>query len=108
MIRPMGEPPRDPAEEAAEDAARRRFRRDLAHELATPLTPIAGYLRILESGKLGPLSEPQLRVVEAMRASLERLAGIVERLGDSPARPGGETPVAGASRPAGDGRGGPG
>ena len=35
---------------------RSAFVHNLAHELSTPLTPLAGYLRILSSGKLGALS----------------------------------------------------
>ena len=60
----------------------RRFVKDLAHELSTPLTPLAGYLRILESGKLGALSPQQRRVVDAMLSSLARLTRIVENLSD--------------------------
>jgi signal transduction histidine kinase len=60
----------------------RRFMKDLAHELSTPLTPIAGYLRILESGKLGQLSAQQRRVVESTLVSLARLTRIVQNLSD--------------------------
>jgi signal transduction histidine kinase len=62
--------------------ARAAFMRDLAHEVSTPLTPLAGYLRILQSEKLGPLSPQQRRVVETMLLSVSRLTRIVENLGD--------------------------
>jgi signal transduction histidine kinase len=62
--------------------ARAAFMRDLAHEVSTPLTPLAGYLKILQSEKLGPLSAQQRRVVESMAASVIRLTRIVENLGD--------------------------
>ena len=58
------------------------FMRNLAHELATPITPIAGYLKILDSEKLGPLGPQQKRVVESIRASVSRLVRIVENLSD--------------------------
>jgi signal transduction histidine kinase len=66
----------------AEEVRRRAFMRNLAHELSTPLTPLAGYLRILQSEKLGPLSAQQRRVVEAMLQSMGRLTRIVENLSD--------------------------
>jgi len=73
----------DPAEPRDERAlARSAFMRDLAHEVSTPLTPLAGYLRILQSEKLGPLSAQQRRVVETMLLSVGRLTRIVENLGD--------------------------
>ncbi len=61
---------------------RSAFMHDLAHELSTPLTPLAGYLRILQSEKLGPLALQQRRIVEAMIHSVERLARIVDNLAD--------------------------
>jgi signal transduction histidine kinase len=62
--------------------ARAAFMRDLAHEVSTPLTPLVGYLKILQGGKLGPLSPEQRRVVETMSVCVARLARIVENLGD--------------------------
>lgn len=61
---------------------RRAFMRNLAHELSTPLTPIAGYLRILKSEKLGSLSARQRLIVDAMIQSTRKLTGIVENLSD--------------------------
>ncbi|MFO0580881.1 MAG: HAMP domain-containing sensor histidine kinase [Anaeromyxobacter sp.] len=66
----------------SEDDARRAFMRNLAHELSGPLTPIAGYLRILQGEKLGALSPQQRRVVEAMQHASVRLTRIVENLSD--------------------------
>jgi signal transduction histidine kinase len=62
--------------------ARSAFIRDLAHEVSTPLTPLAGYLKILQGEKLGPLSAQQKRVVETMSICVARLTRIVENLGD--------------------------
>ena len=73
-------------EEALEHEARLRARaafiRDLAHEVSTPLTPLVGYLKILQSEKLGPLTPQQKRVMETMALSVARLTRIVENLGD--------------------------
>lgn len=66
----------------AADRARSDFLRNLSHELATPLTPLAGYLKILRSGKLGALSEQQIKVVDAMMQSSERLARTIDNLVD--------------------------
>ncbi len=62
--------------------ARAAFIRDLAHEVSTPLTPLVGYLKILQSEKLGPLTPQQKRVMETMALSVARLTRIVENLGD--------------------------
>jgi signal transduction histidine kinase len=66
----------------AQVRSRSVFIRDLAHEVSTPLTPLAGYLRILQGEKLGPLTEPQRKVVETMLVSVNRLARIVDNLAD--------------------------
>jgi len=58
------------------------FLHSVAYELSTPLTPIVGYLQLLLSGKLGPVTEQQTRVLEAMGQSSERLARIIENLVD--------------------------
>jgi len=66
----------------ARDEDSRLFMRNLAHELSGPLTPIAGYLRILQSERLGALTAQQKRVVEAMQHASVRLTRIVENLSD--------------------------
>jgi signal transduction histidine kinase len=55
---------------------------DLAHELSTPITPLAGYLKILQSDKLGPLSAQQHKVLEAMGSAVTKLTRIVDNLSD--------------------------
>jgi signal transduction histidine kinase len=71
-----------PGSPEASETARATFVRDLVHELSTPITPLAGYLRILQSDKLGPLSQQQRKVVESMLGSVQRLSRIVENLSD--------------------------
>ena len=58
------------------------FMQNLSHELATPLTPITGYLKILQSGKAGSLSEPQSRILESMQTAAERLSRTIDNLVD--------------------------
>lgn len=58
------------------------FMQNLSHELATPLTPITGYLKILQSGKTGALSDPQAKIVESMQTAAERLSRTIDNLVD--------------------------
>src|SRR5262249_33261021 len=55
---------------------------NLSHELATPLTPITGYLKILRSEKTGPLSEAQRKILESMQTASERLSRTIDNLVD--------------------------
>lgn len=61
---------------------RREFLRNTSHELATPLTPIVGYLRMLVDGELGALSPEQRRALAAVQESALRLRGVIETLLD--------------------------
>ncbi len=56
------------------------FMQNLSHELATPLTPITGYLKILQSGKMGTLSEEQKRIHESMGLATDRLSRTIDNL----------------------------
>ena len=60
------------------DAARTEFYRNISHELATPMTPIVGYVKLLMDEELGPINKPQqqgaarhgrLRAAPARRSS---------------------------------------
>lgn len=66
----------------AQARARVEFMQRLSHELATPLTPLVGYLKILRSGRLGALTPQQQNVVEAMSQSGERLGRHIDNLVD--------------------------
>ena len=61
---------------------RREFLRNVTHELATPMTPVVGYLRLLQNQDLGPLTPAQIKCVEAMTTSTERLRSVVDLLLD--------------------------
>jgi len=58
------------------------FMQNLSHELATPLTPITGYLKILKSEKTGALSEPQRKILDSMQTASERLSRTIDNLVD--------------------------
>ncbi|HJL17264.1 MAG TPA: hybrid sensor histidine kinase/response regulator [Sandaracinaceae bacterium LLY-WYZ-13_1] len=61
---------------------RREFLRNLSHELATPMTPIVGYLRLLLAEELGPLNPMQRKSLHAVQNSTERLRGLIDTLLD--------------------------
>ncbi len=61
---------------------RREFLRNVTHELATPMTPVVGYLRLLSNGDLGPLSPAQLKCVNSVAQSTDRLRAVVDLLLD--------------------------
>jgi signal transduction histidine kinase len=58
------------------------FYRNISHELATPMTPIVGYLRMLLDEELGPLDRPQMKAVRAMDDCVRRLRATLDNLID--------------------------
>ena len=64
------------------DAARSAFYRNISHELATPMTPIVGYLRLLADEELGPLEPAQARALGAMEECTARLRSTIDNLLD--------------------------
>jgi signal transduction histidine kinase len=61
---------------------RREFLRNLSHELATPMTPVVGYLKLLLGGELGALSEMQRKSLTSVEQSTQRLRSLVDTLLD--------------------------
>jgi signal transduction histidine kinase len=61
---------------------RAEFYRNISHELATPLTPIVGYLRMLVDEELGDVSKPQLKALRAMDDCVKRLRSTLDNLID--------------------------
>jgi len=51
-----------------------------AHELKTPLAIMGGYLHLLLSEKLGPLSPRQMEVLTEMQANGVRLSSFIQDL----------------------------
>jgi len=64
------------------DAARAAFYRNISHELATPMTPIVGYCRLLLDEELGGLQPAQTRALGAMEECITRLRRIIDNLLD--------------------------
>jgi signal transduction histidine kinase len=64
------------------DTARKEFYRNISHELATPMTPIVGYVKLLIDRELGPLTAPQDKALRAMDECVQRLRGLIDNLLD--------------------------
>jgi len=54
--------------------------RNVSHELATPMTPICGYLKMLQGEELGPVTPGQSKVLERMEHSTLRLQKMIDNL----------------------------
>ncbi len=61
---------------------RREFLQNVSHELATPMTPVVGYLRLLLNEELGSLTPLQRKCLSSIDDSTRRLRGVVETLLD--------------------------
>lgn len=61
---------------------RREFLQNVSHELATPMTPVVGYLRLLLAEELGPLTPLQRKCLDSVQASTQRLRALVDTLLD--------------------------
>ena len=64
------------------DTARTEFYRNISHELATPMTPIVGYVKLLKDEELGPLTRAQQKALRSMDDCVRRLRVIIENLLD--------------------------
>ncbi|MDD5307621.1 MAG: hybrid sensor histidine kinase/response regulator [Deltaproteobacteria bacterium] len=64
------------------EKVRAEFYRNLSHELSTPLTPAIGYLNMLRSGDMGFLSPMQLRAIESVERSFQRMRAVIENILD--------------------------
>src|SRR5262245_56165738 len=64
------------------DAARTEFYRNISHELATPMTPIVGYVKLLLDEERGPLNKAQSKALRATDDCVRRLRGIIDNLLD--------------------------
>jgi signal transduction histidine kinase len=69
------------------------FIHNLAHELSTPLTPLAGYLRILQSERTGALEAQQKRILDCMASAVGRLTRILDNLSDFASLEAGHAPL---------------
>jgi signal transduction histidine kinase len=73
---------------------RAQYLQNVTHELLTPLTPLAGYIKLLRAESLGPLTERQARSLDTMRRSTDRLQRLIESLTDLAHLEGGEMTAA--------------
>ena len=64
------------------DKLRKEFYRNISHELATPLTPIVGYISMLLNDELGPLNKQQAKALRATDDCTKRLRGLIDNLLD--------------------------
>src|SRR5580698_3205774 len=64
------------------DRLRTEFYRNISHELATPMTPIVGYLRMLGDEELGGVNPQQAKALRAMDDCVRRLRGVLDNLVD--------------------------
>lgn len=60
--------------------AKANFVSNISHELRTPLTHVIGYLELLISDSLGPLTEEQRNALEVSRRSTARLEDMISDL----------------------------
>jgi signal transduction histidine kinase len=61
---------------------RREFLRNLSHELSTPMTPATGYLKLLLTEELGPLTPMQRKALVSVEAGVSRFRGLIDTLLD--------------------------
>ena len=64
------------------DRVRTEFYRNVSHELATPMTPVVGYLKLLVDGELGPVNKPQQKALRSMQDCVVRLRTLIDNLLD--------------------------
>ena len=62
------------------DKAKGRFLATMSHELRTPLTALAGYNELLIDQVIGPVSDPQLDILERMRSVTMHLSAMIEEI----------------------------
>src|SRR5213593_1291671 len=52
------------------------------HEFRTPMTVVAGYIRMLLKDRAGPLTDPQRRLLEEAEKSCARLTALLTEVSD--------------------------
>ena len=68
------------AQAQSADRAKGRFLATMSHELRTPLTALAGYNELLADQVIGPMSDPQLDIIERMRSVTTHLSAMIEEI----------------------------
>ena len=62
------------------------------HEFRTPMTVVAGYIRMLLKDRAGPVTDPQRRLLEEAEKSCARLSALLTEVGDLANLDGGTAP----------------
>ena len=62
------------------DRIKTDFLSTVSHELRTPLTSISGYVEMLRDGDGGPVSDDQMRMLDAVDRNADRLLYLIEDL----------------------------
>jgi signal transduction histidine kinase/HAMP domain-containing protein len=62
------------------DKAKSDFLSTVSHELRTPLTSIVGYIELLKDEETGPLTPPQVRMLDVVDRNANRLRALIEDL----------------------------
>ncbi|HAL16258.1 MAG TPA: hypothetical protein DCP32_05760 [Anaerolineaceae bacterium] len=56
------------------------FLANISHELRTPLTHLQGYIELIQTGDLGPLTHGQVNALDTIQRSTDRLSRLIEDL----------------------------
>ncbi|MFZ3080395.1 MAG: ATP-binding protein [Bellilinea sp.] len=56
------------------------FLANISHELRTPLTHLQGYIELIQTGDLGPLTLSQVNALDTIHRSTDRLSRLIEDL----------------------------
>ena len=64
------------------EKARTTFYRNVSHELATPMTPIVGYVKLLVDEELGEINPSQRGALQVVDGCVQRLRSLIENLLD--------------------------
>lgn len=64
----------------AHGRAKDSFLSNVSHELKTPLSTIAGYIEMFQSGSLGELGPPQASALAVIERNLKRLVGLISEM----------------------------
>lgn len=62
------------------DRAKDSFLANVSHELRTPLSTVRGYVEMLDSGSIGPLSDAQQNAIQVMSRNIDRLGRLIEEM----------------------------
>ncbi|MBI3070742.1 MAG: hybrid sensor histidine kinase/response regulator [Deltaproteobacteria bacterium] len=62
------------------DRLKNQFVQNVTHELATPLTPLVGYLKIIRNRQMGTLTQKQEKCLDGISSAVHRLQLLINNL----------------------------